>query len=360
MKKTMHSLVAGTLAMLCSLMMAYAQDTITVQLDAKSKVIIYAQDRQALSQLKQVDLNQIISQVLQGIAIDSGENVVEKTYEFTFESAKTSVESTAAAKKDNAAVAKSIEVKIPGHVVTRVYSDDTVYITKATWSNLFGSKMVETQKVLASEYRYKKLSNFWYASVGLNNYLEGGSFPDASGAPYGLMAGRSVFFSLGSYQRLRLLPKGNLSLYTGLELDRMTFRFQGDNFLSQNEDGAIFLNYREEFGQSLRRSRLGIWYLNVPLMMQFQTGKNANKLLVGFGGYAGLRLGSNTFIRENDTRNRTRAQDNFSLTSLRYGLEGQIGFDESVFFMRYDLNGMFTQGRGPDLNILTMGVRFEL
>jgi hypothetical protein len=43
---------------------------------------------------------------------------------------------------------------------------------------------------------------------------------------------------------------------------------------------------------------------------------------------------------------------------MRYGLRGQIGFNDIDLFVNYDMNDLFTEGKGPQLNAFSFGITF--
>jgi hypothetical protein len=48
--------------------------------------------------------------------------------------------------------------------------------------------------------------------------------------------------------------------------------------------------------------------------------------------------------------------DNFYLNNFRYGVRLQLGFRDTDLFFGYDLNSLFSEGKGPELHALSFGV----
>ena len=46
------------------------------------------------------------------------------------------------------------------------------------------------------------------------------------------------------------------------------------------------------------------------------------------------------------------------MNNLRYGLRLQFGFRDTDFFFNYDLNELFSAGKGPKVNAFSFGVSF--
>ena len=44
------------------------------------------------------------------------------------------------------------------------------------------------------------------------------------------------------------------------------------------------------------------------------------------------------------------------MTDLRYGLRAQLGFGDTDLFFTYDLNELFNEDQGPELNAFSIGI----
>jgi hypothetical protein len=61
---------------------------------------------------------------------------------------------------------------------------------------------------------------------------------------------------------------------------------------------------------------------------------------------------------ENGDKKKEHHHDNYYLTNLRYGVRLQLGFDDVDFFFNYDINNLFVDNKGPQLNAFSFGVSF--
>lgn len=316
--KTIHCILLLVLGFLMLPQASQAQDTITVELSSKAKIVIYAKDREALVRLRSLDLNKIIKEVTAGLDTTQTNGDQVKTYEYELDF-------------DN---------------------EETVMLSETT--------KITTKTSEKKEYKRPRFRQFWGIDLGLNNYLENGSFPDASGQAYGLRIGGSRFVSLGTYQRMRLGgQKSIFSLQMGLELSWYNFMFEGNNYLVREDDALVYRDYLEDFGETLRKTKLTVSYLNIPLTLnaRFRDKDGRRTFNLGIGGYVGTRLGSYTKIREDDKRSSDRTRDNFFLNNWRYGVEAHFGFRDILLFAKYDLNSLFVPDRGPELNAFAFGIR---
>jgi hypothetical protein len=49
-------------------------------------------------------------------------------------------------------------------------------------------------------------------------------------------------------------------------------------------------------------------------------------------------------------------KDSFFLNNFRYGVRLQVGYRSTDLFFNYDLNDLFSTGKGPSLNAFSFGV----
>lgn len=296
-----------------------AQDTVTVEVNQDVKLQIYSKNREALKQLKQVDINDIIRKVIEDLpSEDNAPQSKEKVYEYEITN-----------ESGTLVVVRQLD-----------FEQDSARIAR-----------YEARK-------YRRNRRFWAIDVGLNNYIENGKIPDSQGAAYGLNPTGSRYFAIGMYNRTRLGGrKSPVSLQAGLEVSWYNFTFQGNNYITSTATGVEFRDYQSDFGEGLRKSKLVVPYLNIPVTLNFRFRNSEGKRTFNFGlgGYAGYRL--NSYSKAKIDRDPNRNFNSFYLNSWRYGLEVQGGYRGFLMFFKYDLNPLFDLSRGPELNAFTFGIR---
>ncbi|MGL1887083.1 MAG: hypothetical protein OCD76_11275 [Reichenbachiella sp.] len=203
--------------------------------------------------------------------------------------------------------------------------------------------------------------------LGMNNWLEDGAFPDANGELHSIKPWGSWYVALGHSNHTHI--SGPLSLDWGANVSWYNWKLQNtDVRIIQTETETIF-----EIDPVLEgdKSKLTATYINVNLVPVFDFGsKKSNKgggywgnkydrkgFRVGFGGYAGYRLNSwSKFVYQDDGKQKDRDYDNFFLNNFRYGVRGILGYKAMDLFVNYDLNTVFSDGRGPKLNGMSFGI----
>jgi hypothetical protein len=163
-----------------------------------------------------------------------------------------------------------------------------------------------------------------------------------------LMAGK-VLASSGT-QRTRF------SAITGLGFDWSDYIF--DNRTSmQNIDGHIvttsiadmFPGYR-----SVKRSKLMMYYLNVPVLLEYRY----RSFYISGGFLGGFCTGNHTKIIYNDSNDAKHKYKDYTVnvSPFRYGFTLQAGVDWLKVYANYFVSPLFKNGRGPQVFPFTVGI----
>lgn len=294
---------------------SYAQDTITVKVGKKSKVLVIAEDREALKNFKKVDINKILGDVIKEVEEQEAKTEEEEKYVYKYNS--------------------------EGGLMKVTFEKNP------------------TDTLVAKQKQPRRFRRYWAIDVGLNSYLENGSNPSDENKNYGLSVGRSRFISLGSYGSMAIgKTTSPLSLRFGLEFSWYNFMFENNTYIVEGNTGVEFQDYENDFTETLSKSKLTVPYINIPLMLKLETKDKQNRTAfhMGLGGYVGYRIGGHRKIKTSDG-DKSRKHDNFYLNSWRYGVETHFGFRDLTLFVKYDLNELFTTDNGPKLNVFAFGIR---
>ena len=202
--------------------------------------------------------------------------------------------------------------------------------------------------------------------LGMNNYLENGKFPDATNPLYTVKPWGSWYVGLNSV--LRTHVGGKFFLEWGGGVSWYNFKFNNEKVtLSKDDTGVIF----SEDTRSLdfQKSKLTAAYVNASVVPMIDFGGNSrrssffdhhhsNSFRFGAGPYAGYRIDSYSkqMYKDNGDKTREHNHDNFYMNNFRYGLRIQLGFRDTDIFFNYDMNELFTDGKGPKLNAFSFGI----
>jgi hypothetical protein len=220
------------------------------------------------------------------------------------------------------------------------------------------------------ERRRTRIGRTWQSfnfDLGTNNYVADGEFPDADNALYSVRPWGSWYVAGSTIQRTRL--GRNFFVEWGLGVSWYNFKFQNDNVLIVKDDDGV------EFVEDVRdvnhqKSKLTATFVNASFVPVLDFGGHSRKprmwdgygssFRIGIGPYVGYRVGSRSKIvyTEDGDREKDKERNSFYLNNLRYGARVQLGFHGTDLFFNYDMNELFTSGKGPKLNAFSFGVIF--
>ncbi|MCB0383739.1 MAG: hypothetical protein KDD05_10735 [Psychroserpens sp.] len=210
-----------------------------------------------------------------------------------------------------------------------------------------------------------RTSNKLLFSLGFNNAIGDGQ--NLSNTPYEL--GGSGFVELGWIWETRLAKNSNFArINYGFAFQWNKLNVKDDLYFVQNGDETTL----EEFPVSLKKSQIRITNLVVPVHFEFGPSKlkdygnrvrymTYNKFKVGIGGYAGVRLATQTKLRykvEGDFV-KDKSRRNFNASNFVYGLSAYVGIGQASLYAKYDLNPLF-RNQTVDQHNVSLGLRFDL
>ncbi|MFA6126442.1 MAG: hypothetical protein WC699_03970 [Bacteroidales bacterium] len=196
--------------------------------------------------------------------------------------------------------------------------------------------------------------------IGLANFVNsdykmampaGGEFMD-------LKVANSLDFSFNFAEKSLGIIKNYVGIVTGLGIQYTNYRFSSDFNLTKTADGII----AEPVTVDLDKNRLGIWHLNLPLMVEFQIpvyGENT-RIKLAAGVIGGLRIGSRQVQKytENGEKQKIKIRDDFYLRNFNYGFTARVGYHDVALFANYYPQTLFKDCMGPEIYPVTIGLHF--
>ncbi|MFT4834754.1 MAG: hypothetical protein ACJAVY_001697 [Marinoscillum sp.] len=362
MKKAI-TLVLGIIVAIGQLMAHTDGDTVVIELNNKSKVVVYTEDREALRDLQRYDINEMIKDL--NTALRSSK--VEKI-ELQDANGEKYLKDTTLIFGDNSAKTK---IKV-GNMELLVDADD--------WDELedeFDDEDLPIRRFQYEEESIDRTQNFFNVDIGLNNWMQGSTFPDETNNAYAVKPWGSWYIGLNSVNKTWIT--GPLFMEWGMGVSWYNWKMQESNTLIEKGADRIEFNPTPATYNS-SMSKLSVPYINISMipMLDFAQGKRKVKnlergsvsfrtykkqgLRFGVGPYAGYRVGGRTVLKyvEDGDKEKDKNSGNYFLTNFRYGLRAQVGFKGLDLFASYDLNNVFATDRGPagsnGLNAVTFGI----
>jgi hypothetical protein len=303
-----------------------AADTVIVNLTNSTKVVLTVQDRDDISILRDYDFQQLF------------EDIIDKLE-----------------RNDTTSILSNETDSIPEAPPEESWSADEEWDDDdEEWDYKWDNKIGRTTQSF----------NF---DLGTNNYVSDGKFPDSEDAAHAVRPWGSWYLGLNSVQRTRI--GRNFFVAWGLGVSWYNFKFQKDNVIIEKDDTGIRFVPDEVREADFKKSKLTVCYINaslIPLIDFSNSSKHSrfwdgsHSFRIGLGPYVGYRIGSYTKLKykENGETEKDKNHDSFYLENIRYGMRLQMGYRSTELFFNYDMNELFTTGKGPSLNAFSFGVVF--
>ena len=307
-------------------------DTVVIELDGGSKIIIYTESKADLKALEDYDFNKMIADLNESVD-STGTNYIEIKDE------------------DGNKYKRRAQI---------VYRDNGGYEERTRnrdWDR-------DDRNRRKRRY-YRRTRNVWNVELGTNNWLEDGNFPNDQDEMYAVQPWGSWYLALNS--NYRTYVGGPLLLQWGFGISTSQFRFEdSDVRMRKGADQVEF--FWADSTISPIRSKLRMSHLHFMMVPTLVLGDSdggpryhRRAVRIGVGGYVGYRIGGSTKFVFDDTdgdKEKDVDRDDYYLTNLKYGVRFQFGYKAFDAFVNYDLNNVFADGRGPELNAFTFGVIF--
>lgn len=196
--------------------------------------------------------------------------------------------------------------------------------------------------------------------LGVNGYVnkdrqfdmpEGYDFMD-------LRMEKSVNVKLNFFEQNFNLISNKFGLTTGLGFEWNNYRF--DNNVVLKKEGNDLIDDYESTPRDYTKSKLVVNYLNLPLLLEYQTNRfsKKNSFHIGAGLQAGLRIGSHTKLVYQDDGRKKKDKDpgDYHINPFKYDLMVRIGWGKLNLHANYSLNTLFKNNRGPELYPFAVGI----
>ena len=204
---------------------------------------------------------------------------------------------------------------------------------------------------------YNKVKTDFIAfDIGGVNYFNNGDFGQDA-LPQNVQDLQVRPYRFGSHVAIHFFPttasligRGAVNLQTALSVDISQFYYESPITLQPDQDALVFsLDSTANF----RTNKLRATYLQVPLLLEFDTSPRGKGLKFALGGFAGVRVGSST-IQKIPDQDKIKVQDTFGLSDFRYGLTARFDLGWLDIYANYHLNGLFEEG--PQTQTFSAGI----
>lgn len=262
----------------------------------------------------------------------------------------------------------SISIAVQNHVEYSIKSGDLYDVEEdmyGTSINIGRRNYIQNGKKIKGDKRNQFQVLFAY---GMSNLATEGAFANSE-----LRYIPSNFIQWGFTINTRLLKDHNLlHLRYGVALEYNNLKSTGHRYFSELDNGDVVLIPHEK---ELRKSRLAIRSIQIPVYLEFDLSKNIVDEKTGrvhFKSHQTWRFGVGGFVNFNkrtpaqvyrytDDGSEYRVRENSDLTinKVRYGLGAYIGNGDWSLFTQYELTPLFKDS-GTKQNMWSLGLRLDI
>jgi len=206
----------------------------------------------------------------------------------------------------------------------------------------------------------KKVKSHWAGFEMGVNLLMDDNFSNTSPEGYAFLDQRpeksiALNFNVADYE-VDLYRK-NIMLVTGIGFSIQNYRFNSDAYLAPDSSNVTSIG---DPSFTLSKNKLVTGYINVPLLLEFNTSENPKKSFhFAAGVIGGVRVHSHLKLIEDSGENEVKHKifDDFNVNPWRVDATVRLGYRNFTVFGSYGLTTFFKDNKDPELHALTMGVR---
>lgn len=197
--------------------------------------------------------------------------------------------------------------------------------------------------------------------VGVNGYMNASnSLTVPAGLPYlelDYARSRSIAWNIGQYNVK--IVKNYVQIVTGIGLEWNSYAFRNNWTLDTDSPTVTATEENIDFS----KNKLKTTWVNVPVLLEFNTSKNEDKsfhVAVGVtGGYNIFRNRLKQTFEIDGVEGKRKLKDDFNVNPFRAALTARVGYGDVSVFANYQLNEFFKANRGPALYPFSAGIAFN-
>lgn len=168
----------------------------------------------------------------------------------------------------------------------------------------------------------------------------------------------SFNFQFNIIERHFNIHKNYVKVVTGMGFDYHIYALA--NRVNLNPDTSFTWGVKDTSGANFLKNRLRCTYLQVPLLLEFNTSSNPDKTFhIAMGVIGEYLIASRTkqVLENNKTEFKRVNKDNYNLTPFALKAHINAGYGGWTLFAEYNLTPLFDNGKGPELYPFAAGIR---
>lgn len=167
---------------------------------------------------------------------------------------------------------------------------------------------------------------------------------------------RSASLNMNLLEKRFSIYKKHIGLTTGLGLQFSYYDLKNNFNIGVTNDSTYgILNSSVNY----KVNRLQMYFIQVPLLLEFNTSKDPRKNWhFSFGVTGSYKIGSSfkTHWRQDGENYRDKMKSNFNMNPFQGYATAIVGFSNYSAFVHYGLTPLFEKGKGPYFSTINVGV----
>lgn len=198
-------------------------------------------------------------------------------------------------------------------------------------------------------------------SMGVNGYMNpsGGIKIPSQYSYMDLDYRRSLNFQFNIFENQIKIVRNNFKIVTGFGFDYHLYELA--NKTSLNADSSFTWGSIDSTNQySYKKNKLRCTYIQVPLLLEFNTSNDPDKTFhIAFGVIGQFLISSRTkqVLEEGRDKTTNVRKDSYNMSPFAAKAHVNVGYRGWTFFGEYSLTPLFQSGKGPELYPFTAGIR---
>ncbi len=198
-------------------------------------------------------------------------------------------------------------------------------------------------------------------SMGVNGFMnQGGGITIPDKYQYmDLDYRRSLNFQFNIIERQINIVDNKFKIVTGFGFDYHLYELANKTIL--NPDSSFTWGVIDSTDvYSYKRNKLRCTYLQVPLLLEFNTSNNPEETFhIAFGVIGQFLIASRTkqVLMEGKNEITNVRKDSYNMSPFAAKAHVNVGYRNWTFFGEYSLTPLFQSGKGPELYPFTAGIR---
>lgn len=193
-------------------------------------------------------------------------------------------------------------------------------------------------------------------SLGINSYMGANFNPiipkNAEG--FKVNSNKSIEVNLNLLQLGIPIVKNHIGLVTGIGFKWNNYRFRNSQIRLHSDSSAIY--YSIDTVNTYTKSKLGITYVKVPLLLEFQLPiRGGDEIYLSAGIEGALKIGARTRMKTNEGKKEKNKKD-FHLSPYTLSTVVYLGYGNLGIYASYNLQALFQKQEGPELYPYSIGV----